>query len=117
MLLTTSDTRVWAMEYDNELIGICAYLKNDQKEDEIGYRLREQFWKKGFGTEIAKGLIDFGFRELGLEKIVADVAIQNTNSVKILEKFMTLQQEFYNPDDECMDRRYQVFKNDYCSTK
>jgi RimJ/RimL family protein N-acetyltransferase len=109
---SNSDTRVWAMEYGNELIGICAFLKNDQKEEEIGYRLREQFWQKGFGTEIAKGLIDFGFQELNMEKITADVAIQNLNSIKILEKLMSLQQEFYNPDDQCMDRRYEIFKTD-----
>ena len=109
------NTIVWAIETkdENEFIGICAFLKNDEKEDEIGYRLREKFWKQGLGTEIAKGLISYGFEELKMEKITADVAVKNLNSVKILEKFMTLKNEFFNESDNCMDRRYEILINNF----
>jgi len=112
---TQTDTKVWGIELknENEFIGLCAFLKNDENEDEIGYRLREKHWKKGFGTEIAKGLIKFGFEKFNTDKITADVDIKNLNSVKILEKFMTKSKEFFNESDNCIDRRYEIRKNNW----
>lgn len=110
-----ADVKAWAVETknENELIGLCAFLKNDENEDEIGYRLREKYWRKGFGTEIANGLLTFGFEDLGMTKITADVDIRNLNSVKILEKFMKPVKEFFNVHDNCTDRRYEVLKQDF----
>ncbi len=107
-----TDIKVWGIEIkdENEFIGLCAFLKNNENEDEIGYRLREKFWGKGFGTEIAKGLILFGFEKMKLDKITADVSITNHNSIKILEKFMLQSKEFFNESDNCIDRRYEVIK-------
>ena len=112
---TQTDIKVWGIESknENEFIGLCAFLKNDENEDEIGYRLREKHWKKGFGTEIAKGLIKFGFEKFTTDKITADVDIKNLNSVKILEKFMTKAKEFFNESDNCIDRRYEIKKTGY----
>lgn len=45
------------------------------------------------------------------EKITADVDTKNLNSVKILKKFMTSSKEFFNESDNCIDRRYEVLKN------
>ena len=42
----------------------------------------------------------------------ADVDTKNKSSVKILEKFMSCSKEFFNESDNCIDRRYQVLKND-----
>ena len=110
-----SDKKVWGIETkgSNEFIGLCAFVKNNDNEDEIGYRLREKFWRKGFGTEIAKGLISFGFEQLKMEKITADVDTKNLNSVKILEKFMSPKKEFFNNSDNCIDRRYAILKNNW----
>jgi len=105
-----SDKKVWGIELKtgNELIGICAFIKNNHQEDEIGYHFREQFWNKGFGSEIAKELISFGFNVLKTNKIIADVDVKNDRSVKILAKFMTPREEFFNESDNCTDRRYEV---------
>lgn len=110
-----STKKVWAMDTKdgNQFIGIAAYLKNDKNEDEIGYRLREQFWGVGYGTEIAKGLIDYGFIILSLELLTADVNIANEKSVKILDKFFNRDFEFYNERDKCTDRRYKITKNEW----
>ncbi len=110
-----SDTKVWAIETKNEkeFIGLGGFLKNNAGDDEIGYRLREKFWRNGFGTEFTKGLISFGFEELKMEKIIADVAITNLNSVKILEKLMSVEKEFFNVSDNCVDRRYVVLREDW----
>ncbi|MBJ6367024.1 GNAT family N-acetyltransferase [Snuella sp. CAU 1569] len=105
-----SETKVWAVDSKDGIpfLGIAAYLKNDKNEDEIGYRLREQFWGNGFGTEIAKGLIDYGFGTLNLEIITANVNTNNGKSVKILDKFFNRDIEFFNVNDNCIDRRYKI---------
>ena len=50
---------------------------------------------------------------MGFEKITADVAVKNLNSIKILEKFMILDKEFYNQSDNAFDRRYKVYKTNW----
>ena len=106
----SSDTKIWSLceKATTEFIGFAGFLKNTDSEDEIAYRLREKHWSKGFGTEIAKGLIDFGFTKMDMELITADVFIENVKSIKILEKFFTAQKEFFNEEDNCIDRRYIV---------
>jgi RimJ/RimL family protein N-acetyltransferase len=110
-----NDRKVWAIELksENEFIGLCAFLKNNEKEDEIGYRLREKYWRKGFGTEVTVGLLKYGFDQMKMDKITADVDTRNLNSIKILEKFMTAKKEFYNDSDKCTDRRYEIMKNNW----
>jgi ribosomal-protein-alanine N-acetyltransferase len=111
----TSDTKVMAIETKdgNAFIGICAYLKNNNNQDEIGYRLREQFWGIGYGTETTIGLINYAFNTLNLELLTADVNTANVNSVKILDKFFTRDFEFYNEEDQCTDRRHTLKKEDW----
>ncbi|MCE2743476.1 MAG: GNAT family N-acetyltransferase [Fluviicola sp.] len=60
----STNKKVWSIcvKHNNELIGCCGFMKNDQNNDEIGYQLRELYWGKGFGTEIDRGLIEYGFR-------------------------------------------------------
>lgn len=112
---TTSDTKVWAIEQkeENEFIGLCAFLKNNENDDEIGYRLREKYWGVGYGTEITKGLIDFGFKHLNTDLITADVYVDNLRSVKILEKFFKRDIEFFNTEDNCIDRRYKLTRKEW----
>jgi ribosomal-protein-alanine N-acetyltransferase len=113
--LPTSDTKVMAIEIKNgnAFIGICAYLKNNNNQDEIGYRLIENFWGVGYGTETTKGLIDYAFNTLNLELLTADVNTANVNSVKILDKFFTRDVEFYNEEDQFTDRRHTLKKEDW----
>ncbi len=106
----TTETKWWCItEVENDhLIGLCGFKQNEKNEAEIGYCLNEQFWGKGYGTEVVEDLIKYGFNQLQLPKITADVTKTNDKSVKILEKFMKLEKEFYNESDQCMDCRYFV---------
>ena len=96
-----------------DMIGLCLFLTNDENDRELGYRFRVEYWGKGYGTEVTKGIIDFSFNELKLDKITADVNVANPASVKILEKFLHLKKEFYNERDKCLDRRYELKKEDF----
>jgi len=106
---------VWGIveKEKSELIGLCLFLTNNENDRELGYRFRKAYWGKGYGTEIAKGIIDFGFKELNLQKITADVWVENKSSTKILEKFLIPVREFYNDRDKCMDRRYEISKENW----
>jgi RimJ/RimL family protein N-acetyltransferase len=53
---------------------------------DLGYRLRRDAWGVGYATEGARALVDKGFRELGVHRIVADTMTVNTGSRRVLEK-------------------------------
>lgn len=53
---------------------------------EIGWRLLPQFWGKGYATEAASALLDFGFQYLKLKEIVAFTTESNLASRKVMEK-------------------------------
>ncbi|MBI1184170.1 GNAT family N-acetyltransferase [bacterium] len=96
-----------------ELIGLALFLINEEKEKELGYRFRENYWGKGYGTETTKGMLGYYFQKMNVKKVVADVNIVNIASVKILDKFMKPVREFFNERDNCIDRRYELSKIDW----
>lgn len=53
---------------------------------ELGYWLAPGAWGHGYATEAAAALVEFGFRELGLLRIDAQVFTGNTASMHVLEK-------------------------------
>lgn len=53
---------------------------------EIGYWVRSDVTTQGIGTEATEALIDVGFADLGLHKIVLRIAIGNQASERIADK-------------------------------
>ncbi|HUH28704.1 MAG TPA: GNAT family N-acetyltransferase [Gelidibacter sp.] len=96
-----------------EMIGLCLFLTNDEKDKELGYRFRFNYWGKGYGSEIARGMIDYYFDTLNAQKVAADVNTENIGSVRILKKFMTPVKEFYNEERQCRVRRYSIEKKNW----
>ena len=88
---------LWAIESmdTQEFAGLCGVYHNAAKENEIAYRLREQFWGRGIGSEVVKKLIYHCMSTLSLPGIVAFVDEDNVGSVKILEKEMEFLERFY----------------------
>ena len=103
---------VWGVfeKENSDLIGLCLLLINDENDRELGYRFREDYWGNGYGTELVKGTIDYCFNELKLEKITADVNIENTASINILKKFLTPVKEYYHKRVQCTNRRYELLR-------
>ncbi|HRD69010.1 MAG TPA: GNAT family N-acetyltransferase [Legionella sp.] len=67
--------------------GIFHLLFDDtQPEIEINYHLHKKFWGKGYATELAKALIDWGFQHLLINKIVAASYPKQTASQRVLQK-------------------------------
>jgi [ribosomal protein S5]-alanine N-acetyltransferase len=96
---------------DELLIGtICFWnFSEDKKTAEIGYELLPFFHGKGIMQEAIMSVIDFGFRNLGLTKILAFPKENNQNSIKLLEKVGFLEDVNYeNGGDEDL-KYYKVF--------
>jgi [ribosomal protein S5]-alanine N-acetyltransferase len=53
---------------------------------ELGYWLAAGAWGRGFATEAAHRAVDFGFRELGLARVYAQVLAGNRASLRVLDK-------------------------------
>jgi len=53
---------------------------------DLGYRFMRKHWGKGYATEVAKALLDYGFNEMNLEVIYAIADIENLASRSVLEK-------------------------------
>ena len=81
-----------ATEADGLVGAIGLSLKLEHLRAEIGYWIGVPFWNHGYATEAAKALIEFGFDELGLNRIEAHHFTRNPASGRVMEKLgMTLE--------------------------
>lgn len=53
---------------------------------EIGWRLSSQHWGRGYATEAAKAVLNYGFTELNLDEIISFTVIGNSKSRHVMEK-------------------------------
>lgn len=100
---------VWAviLKESSKFIGTCAVIKNDAGEHEIGYRLMEDYWHKGFGQEIANELIEFACEEMEIDNLTAYVDKENVASIRILGKSqLNFRKEVFNKDTKSIDYVY-----------
>ncbi len=71
---------------DGELIGGIGVGVRDHGDWELGYWLGQPYWNRGYASEAARALCDYGFDELKLDKIVAGHYPDNHASGTILTK-------------------------------
>jgi len=71
-----------------DLIGTCGIRMQTgaQRIATIGYELDPEYWGSGYATESARRMIEFGFQDLGLERIEAWCRVDNAASIRVLEK-------------------------------
>jgi ribosomal-protein-alanine N-acetyltransferase len=84
------------------------YLEyNDSQPDvEIGYRLHKAFWRQGYATELARGIMQWGFANLSLDRLVAVIDPRNLNSQGVAIKAgMEFVKEFW-----CYDKNIKLFE-------
>ncbi|QWT84615.1 GNAT family N-acetyltransferase [Chryseobacterium sp. PCH239] len=71
---------------EGQIIGAIGLHDRDDDKAELGYWIGIPYWNKGYVTEAAKAIIDFGFNELKLNKIFATHFPHNPASGRIMEK-------------------------------
>jgi len=59
---------------------------NEKNEYEIAYSLKPKYWGKGYATEIAKTMIEYGFSSKLSERFISIIALENLNSSKVAIK-------------------------------
>jgi RimJ/RimL family protein N-acetyltransferase len=68
-------------------VGMCGLIKRDSLPDvDIGFAFLPRYWKQGFAFESARAIIDYGYREIGLRRIVAITQPDNRASIRLLER-------------------------------
>lgn len=80
---------VWAVREKGggPVIGHAEIKPRKGTEDfEIVYLLRREAWGRGYATEIARRLVEYGFEDLGLARVVATIDDENRASLKVAEK-------------------------------
>lgn len=68
-----------------DLIGLCGLIV-EENVGEIFFGLARHAWGQGFGGEACQGLIQAGFQQLALPRIIATVDPANARSVRLLER-------------------------------
>lgn len=72
---------------DGELLGMCGLLKREQLDDhDIGYALLDRHAGHGYAREAAAAVLDWGWRDFKLARIAAFTALENPESIQLLEK-------------------------------
>ena len=73
---------------DDSLIGNCGIRRkpDNEWEADIGYELSPQHWGQGYATEAARAVVEFGFADLGLQRISSWCIADNIASVRALER-------------------------------
>ncbi|WP_095204866.1 GNAT family N-acetyltransferase [Mesorhizobium carmichaelinearum] len=84
---------LWALEEVGTvgLIGYCGlvnvpYHAHFTPAVEIAWRLHPDCWGRGYATEAAVAALAFGFRNLELKQIVANAAVDNVDSRRVMDR-------------------------------
>ena len=101
----------WAVieKISGRMIGTCGFTRFDLPHNcgEIGYVLNPDFHGKGYATEAARRVIEFGFSELGLHRIEAKFMQGNDASLHVMERLgMTF--EGYRRDGMLVKKKYRT---------
>ncbi|MGQ0737858.1 MAG: GNAT family N-acetyltransferase [Bacteroidota bacterium] len=68
-------------------IGWCGLkMRAEMNEIDLGYRFIRKAWGRGYATEAAAACLQYGFKTLGLKRIVGRALPGNEASMKVLAK-------------------------------
>lgn len=84
----------WVVERrrDKALLGFCGLIRIPDRDCpcrdklEIGWRLRERIWRKGYGFEAASTILRHAFTKIGAENVVSRTAASNVASKALMRK-------------------------------
>jgi RimJ/RimL family protein N-acetyltransferase len=65
---------------------VCLQRLRDSELIEIAYHFVPEAWGRGYATEAARALLDYGFRNLQLDQIVAVVLPDNKPSERVIHR-------------------------------
>jgi len=77
-----------ALHQEEKILGTCGFhnWKKEHARAELGYELDSRHWRKGLMTEALSPVLDYGYREMGLNRVEAFVTVGNQRSLAFLQK-------------------------------
>lgn len=73
----------------DKFIGRCGLTPMDiegHEEIEVGYMLAREYWGQGLATEAAQAILQYGFEQAGLSRLICVINPENLASSKVAEK-------------------------------
>ncbi|MBI2682043.1 MAG: GNAT family N-acetyltransferase [Acidobacteriales bacterium] len=67
-------------------IGLIPGTDIERLNAEIGYWLGEPYWGRGLAPAAVRAMTEYGFDKMGLARIFAVTMVENTASMRVLEK-------------------------------
>lgn len=81
---------------ERRLIGHISFHKYfGEHTYEIGWVFHPAYYRKGYATEAAKAIVQFGFEQMQLHRIIATCQPENTASYRIMEKIGMRREGFF----------------------
>jgi ribosomal-protein-alanine N-acetyltransferase len=81
---------LWAMTLrgENRVLGLCGFGYWDRMHQRaaIGYDMARSHWGQGLAIEAVRAALNFGFDRMQLNRVEAETVIDNTRSVRLLER-------------------------------
>ncbi|OQY26882.1 MAG: GNAT family N-acetyltransferase [Candidatus Cloacimonetes bacterium 4572_55] len=75
------------LRMNDQLVGaISLLLKNPHDAAEMGYWIGKPYWRRGYCSEAAMAMLEYGFGTIGLNRIYAEYFKRNPASGKVMEK-------------------------------
>lgn len=107
----------------DQLMGAISLMSINpiHKKAELGYWIGVPYWGKGYCTEASKALIDYGFKDLNLNKIYAKALVTNIASWTVMEKVGmshegTLRQDMIKDGVAYDFKTYGILKDEYINS-
>lgn len=97
------DNLAWVIalkEDPNKMIGSIGYWRTDLENHraEIGYMLKPEYWRQGIISETLQRTIKFGFDDMNLHTIKANINVENNASRQILLKHGFIKEAYFKQD-------------------
>lgn len=92
--LWNNGTGLWAIvtKETREIVGMIGLIPLQDEEEqltqdyEIGWHLKKSAWGKGYATEAAKAILDYGFNTLKLPAIYSIARSENAASLRLIQR-------------------------------
>lgn len=82
---------------DNRIIGSVGFHRifPEHARAEIGYMLLPSYWGAGLATEAIRAALQYGFEQMNLHSVEANVDPLNAKSIRVLKKFGFVKEAYF----------------------
>lgn len=105
---------------EKKIIGTCGYVEWSMTHSraEMGYALSRKYWNQGYMSEAVNAMMEFGFREMHLNRIQAKCQVNNIASARVMEKVGMqlegiLRQQLFVKDEYWDLKIYSILRDDF----